>query len=99
MILANGRRKDVPVMSSADPFERDAVGRTALFYAAEGGDVEAVRRIIFSLAGTGIGCQRLTLLQVKDDDGATASDVAGQNGHDEIAKLLRGEEMRMEFFE
>lgn len=35
-----------------DPFAQDPVGRTALLYAAEEGDLEEVRRIIHSLAGT-----------------------------------------------
>ena len=87
------------VMSDSGPFECDSVGRTALFYAAKAGDLEEVRRIIYSLAGTGICCQRLSLIKVKDESGATASDVAEQNGHSEIADLLRGEEGRMEFFE
>jgi len=86
-------------MNDAGPFDCDAAGRTALFHAAEKGDMEEVHRIIFSVAGTGVCCQRLSLIQIKDESGATASDVAEQNGHAEIASLLRGEEMRMEFFE
>ena len=80
-------------------FDRDKVGRTALMRAAEEGDLEAVRRMIFSLAGTGMCCQRLSLISKKDDSGFTASDFAEQNGHQEIASLLLGEQMRMEFFE
>ena len=86
-------------MSGSDLFERDSAGRTALFHAAERGDLEAVRRMIFSLAGTGVCCQRLSLIGKKDSAGLTASDVAEQNGHKGIASLLRGEQMRMEFFE
>jgi ankyrin repeat protein len=89
----------VNVTSRSDPFAQDSVGRTALFYAAERGDLEEVRRIIFSLAGTGLWPQRLALIEVKDSSGLTASDVAEQAGHQEIADLLRGEQMRMEFFE
>jgi len=85
--------------SNSDLFERDSVGRTALFHAAERGDLEEVRRMIFRLAGTGVCCQRLSLIGIKDSSGLTASDVAEQNGHMEIADLLRGEQMRMEFFE
>jgi ankyrin repeat protein len=89
----------VNVTSSSALFARDSSGRTSLFYAAERGDLEEVRRIIFSLAGTGVWCQRLALLEIKDSSGLTASDVAEQAGHKEIADLLRGEQMRMEFFE
>ena len=56
-------------------------------------------RMIFSLAGTGVCCQRLRVIAEKDSYGLTASEVAEQNGHKEIADLLRGEQMRMEFFE
>ena len=83
----------------ANLFARDSEGRTSLFYAAERGDLEQVRRIIYSLAGTGLSCQRLALLVIKDSSGLTASDVAERAGHEEIADLLRGEQMRMEFFE
>ena len=82
-----------------DLFALDSVGRTTLFYAAERGDLEEVRRIIFSLAGTGLSPQRLSLIGRKDSSGLTASDVAEQAGHKGIADLLRGEQMRMEFFE
>ena len=82
-----------------DPFSRDSTGRTTLFDAAESGDMERVHRIIFSLAGTGLSCQRLGLIQIKDNAGLTASDVAAQSGHKEIARLLDREEGRMEFFE
>jgi ankyrin repeat protein len=87
------------VTDKSDPFARDSVGRTALFYAAERGDLEQVRRIIFSLTGTGLSCQRLSLIEIRDSSGLTASDVAEQAGHKDIADLLRGEQMRMEFFE
>jgi ankyrin repeat protein len=87
------------VTNKSDLFAKDSVGRTSLFYAAEGGDLEKVRRIIFSLAGTGVSCQRLALIGIRDSSGLTASDVAERAGHQEIADLLRGEQMRMEFFE
>jgi ankyrin repeat protein len=83
----------------ADLFARDSKGRTTLFYAAERGDLEEVQRIIYSLAGTGLSCQRLSLIQIVDASGLTASDVAEQAGHEEIASLLRGEEVRMEYYE
>ncbi len=87
------------VMNKSNLFGQDSIGRTTLFYAAERGDLEQVRRIIFSLSGTGLCCQRLSLIEIKDSYGLTASDVAEQAGHKGIADLLRGEQMRMEFFE
>ncbi len=83
----------------SDLFAQDSVGRTALFYAAERGNLEQVRRMIFSLAGTGLCCQRLSLIETRDSSGLTASDVAEQAGHKGIADLLRREQGRMEFFE
>jgi ankyrin repeat protein len=87
------------VTHKANLFARDSAGRTSLFYAAERGDLEEVRRMIYSLAGTGLWCQRLALIETRDSSGLTASDVAEHAGHKEIADLLRGEQMRMEFFE
>jgi ankyrin repeat protein len=87
------------VTNKSDLFAQDTLGRTALFYAAERGDLKKVRRIIFSLAGTGLWPQRLSLIEIRDSSGLTAIDVAEQAGHKEIADLLRGEQMRMEFFE
>ena len=55
--------------------------------------------VIFSLTGTGLSCQRLSLIEIRDSSGLTASDVAEQAGHKEIADLLLGEQMRMEYFE
>jgi ankyrin repeat protein len=86
-------------MSKPDPFAQDSIGRTGLFYAAERGDIDVVRRIIYSLTGTGLSPQRLALIEIRDASGLTASDVAEQAGHQEIADLLRGEQMRMEYFE
>ena len=85
--------------NTSDLFARDSVGRTSLFYAAKRGDLKEVRRIIFSLAGTGLSPQRLSLIGIRDSSGLTASDVAEQAGHEEIADLLSGEQGRMEFFE
>ena len=82
-----------------DLFVRDSLGRTPLFYAVELGLMQEVRAMIFSLTGTGIFPQRLALLEKKDNEGLTAADVAEQNGHEEIAKLLRHEQIRMEYFE
>ena len=85
--------------SQSGPFAQDSDGRTTLFYAAERGDLEQVERIIFGLSGTGLWPQRLALIEIKDSSGLTAADVAERAGHKEIADLLRGEQMRMEFFE
>jgi len=85
--------------SDSDLFEQDSLGRTPLFHAAERGDLEEVHRMIFSLVGSGVCCQRLSLIAKKDSSGPMAADVAEQNGHKEVADLLRGEQMRMEFFE
>jgi ankyrin repeat protein len=80
-------------------FTCDADGRTTLFHAAEKGDLKKVEGIIYSLTGTGMCCQRLSLIGIKDTSGLTASDLAEKAGHKEIADLLRGEQMRMEMFE
>ena len=80
-------------------FEQDTLGRTALFYAAEKGLEKEVSEMIFSLRGTGLSPTRLSLISIKDHSGLTAADVAEQNGHDEIARLLRSEQGRMEYFE
>ena len=80
-------------------FEQDALGRTSLFQAAEKGLEEEVREIIFSLRGTGLGPPRLSLITTKDQSALTAADVAEQRGHKEIARLLRVEQGRMEYYE
>ena len=87
------------MMNKKDIFDKDLMGRTALFYVAGGGDIDAVNRMIFSLSGTGMSPQRLSLISIKDCNGLTAADMAEQAGHKEIASLLRGEQGRMEFFE
>jgi hypothetical protein len=89
----------VNVTHSSDLFAQDSSGRTTLFYAAQRGDLDQVRRIIFSLAGTGLWPQRLALIEIVDASGLTAADVAEQAGHKEIADLLRGEQVRMEYYE
>jgi hypothetical protein len=78
---------------------QDGLGRTALFYAAEKGLEEEVKEIIFRFRGTGLAPPRLALITTKDHSGLTAADVAEQNGYTEIARLLRGEQGRMEYFE
>jgi len=72
---------------------------TDLFDAAAQGNYERVWKIIFALAGTGLAPQRLAVIASRNQDGLTAADVAEQHGHLEIAELLRGEQLRMEFFE
>jgi ankyrin repeat protein len=79
--------------------EQDALGRTPLFYAAEKGLEEEVWNIIFRFRGTGLCPPRLALIAIKDHSGLTAADVAEQNGHSEIAHLLRKEQARMEYHE
>ena len=79
--------------------EQDALGRTSLFYAAEKGLEEEVWDIIFSFRGTGLSPTRLKLIATKDHSGLTAADVAEQEGHNEIAGLLRAEQARMEYYE
>lgn len=86
-------------MAHDDVFKTDKRGRTTLFYAAEMGDIEAVKAIIYRLVGTGISCQRLALINRKDRAGLTAIDVAEQAGNSDIAGLLRSEKIRMEFYE
>ena len=80
-------------------FKTDVKGRTTLSYAAEIGDIEVVKAIIYKLAGTGVSCQRLALINRKDMDGLTAIDIAEKAGNKEIVDLLQVEKMRMEFFE
>lgn len=77
--------------------EQDALGRTPLFYAAEKGLEEQVREIIFSFRGTGLSPTRLKLIATEDHAGLTAAEVAEQHGHKEIARLLRSEQIRMEY--
>ncbi len=80
-------------------FDLDLMGRTALFYVAGGGDIEAVNRMIYSLSGTGMSPQRLSFISIKDINGITAIDMAEQAGQKEVAALLRSEKGRMNFFE
>ena len=78
-------------MNKPNLFAQDSAGHTTLFYAAERRDLKEVRRIIFSLAGTGLSPQRLSLIGIRDSSGLTASDVAEQAGYKGIADLLQGE--------
>ena len=79
--------------------EQDARGRTSLFDAVEKGLEEEVWAIISSFRGTGLSPTRLRLITTKDHSGLTAADVAEQHGHEEIARLLRVEQARMEYYE
>ena len=93
------KRTEAPRERRKRLLEQDAVGRTLLFYAAEQGLEVVVREMISSLRGTGLSPTRLTLITTKDHSGLTAADVAEQNGHKEIARLLRVEQGRMEYYE
>ena len=77
----------------------DSKGRTTLYHAAEIGDMDAVRAIVFKLAGTGVSCERLALINLKDNDGNTAIDAARKAGNEAIRDFLLTEQQRMEFFE
>ncbi len=80
------------------PFKTDDLGRTELFFHAASGNLQAVEKVIFSLAGTGMCPQRLSMISHKDKNGQTAADIADENGHTEISKLLNSEQGRMEYF-
>ena len=82
-----------------DLFAKDSLGRTSLFHAAETGNIEEVKMMIFSVGGTGLSCQRLALIKIRDSRGLTVIEAAANSGHREIADLLLNEQMRMEFFE
>ena len=45
--------------------------------------------MLANLTGTGFYPQRLGLIEMQDNDGLTAADVAERNGYKEIAELLR----------
>jgi MFS family permease len=79
--------------------EKDDLGRTPLFYAAEKGLEEEVWSILSSFGGTGLCPPRLALITTQDHTGLTAADVAEQAGHEKVADLLRKEQARMEYHE
>ena len=83
----------------SEVFKTDSNGRTVLFYAAERGDEEIVWLLLSSLAGTGVGCERGALLNVKDNDGNLAEDWARLRGKAKMESILEGERMRIEYFE
>ena len=82
-----------------DPFKEDDIGRTTLFYAVAQNDSAEVEKIIYSLSGTGLSCQRYALISHKDKMGITAIQLAEKLGHEEIGFLLSKELGRMEFYE
>ncbi len=77
----------------------DKNGKTILFYAVETGNLKIVKLLIFSLVGTGIKPQRLSLLQIKDNERNTAEDIANKRGFKKIRELLGTERYKMEIFE
>lgn len=81
------------------PFDVDQMGRTELMKRASDGDMPAVERIIYSLLGTGIFCQRLSLICLTDNEGKTAIDAAREGEHEAIDELLSHEQRRMEWYE
>jgi len=81
-----------------DPFKEDDIGRTTLFYAVAQNDSAKVEEIIYSLSGTGLGCQRYALISHKDKMGITAIQLAEKLGHEQIGFLLSKELGRMEFY-
>jgi Ankyrin repeats (3 copies) len=78
-----------------DNFILDSLGRTSLFYACQNGELDVVKKIIFSETGTGIFPTRLALIEKKDKNGFKAADIAEQSNYLEIAQLLRDQESRM----
>lgn len=90
--------QQISLLPSRELFDMDNQGRTRLFYAAERGDQTAVERMIFRFPGTGFYPQRLGFIESKDKHGLMAADVAEQNGHEEIAKVLRSQVGLMENF-
>ncbi len=104
--LATKRHRSCFLLAFAHPcflvvysfFKTDKKGRTTLFYAAEIGDLETVKAIIYKLAGTGMSPQRLALINHKDKKGLTAIDIAKKAENSEIVALLESEKGRMEFF-
>jgi ankyrin repeat protein len=86
-------------MPRSSLFNTDSQGWTTLFHAAEIGDMDAVRAIVVKLAGTGVSCERLALINLKANNGDTAIDVARKAGNEEIHEFLLSEKQRMEFFE
>ena len=86
-------------MSRSSHFDQDKSGRTTLINAAAKGALGEVEKILFSLSGTGVSCERLALINLRDENGKTAIDAAKEAGHDDIVAMLEGEQGRMEYFE
>ena len=90
--------KPVPPLSAKELFKQDERGWTPLFYAAEKGAKAEVEAMLYCMPATGFYPQRLGFIEVTDKEGQTAVAIAEQNGHKEIAHLLRYEAWRMETF-
>lgn len=86
-------------IEAMNPFAIDELGRTALHRACEQGDRETAWDLLNQVAGTGVSPQRQSLLEMRDHSGRTAADAADAAGYVELAAELRGEWMRMDFFE
>ncbi len=101
MLAARHQSKECvkEALRRGDIFLKDKDGRTALFYAAERGDEEIAWILLSSLAGTGISCQRGTLLEVRDLEGRLAEDWAQIHGYEEIRRILSVERQRIAYFE
>ncbi|MFH1520474.1 MAG: ankyrin repeat domain-containing protein [Candidatus Micrarchaeota archaeon] len=97
----NGDIKTVDrcIAEGTDIFAKDNKGRTALFYAAENGRLDIVKKLIFSLRGTGFAPPRQGFLEIKNNNGENAADIAGKKGHNEIVDLILSEIARMKYFE
>lgn len=77
----SGRHHDVAAIlldAGADPDLRQAMGWTPLHGAAHNGEIRTVELLLAHGAA----------VDVVDDDGITASEMARSEGHDEIAELL-----------
>ena len=79
-------------------FQQDAKGRTALFYAVERGELLLLKKLLFSLNGTGLFCQRGALMNIKDQTGISAEDLAQRLEKQTIYQLLSRESTRIEFY-
>jgi ankyrin repeat protein len=84
--------------TTSDLYQRDDRGRTPLFHAAEQGRLDLIKAMLARLPGTGFYPQRLGYLEITDQDGLTAADVAEQSGQAEIAAFLRYEAWRIATF-
>ena len=76
----------------ADPGARYPNGKTPLFLAAEWGRLDAVRALLAAGADAGEAAERLCTNHEAGagSPGVTPAEVAAANGHDDVARLLRG---------